>query len=217
MNIGQALSRIGLKTKVAIGMIAVAGLAFAAGSYGIDRALGQPGGPMGGGGVRTAVEFTNAGSTALCAQAAFDVDEDFVTPALFNGSFAFGQGTVVSSAPYAHNCTGNVTATFYGDTFTVANSGLFVRAFAQCTGGGCVGGSVTAASPGQPGYNGLDGEADFSVLGASAHTVVFVFQNLPRGRYTVTIEAVTFPAAGSTIAFSTLVVNGYGPPTATLP
>lgn len=198
MNIGRLMVKAQARTRLVVGAFIVTGFALGAiGGVNMERALSQ---------------VTGTGSTALCAQMAFDTRENTEQISVLLG--VNGPGETLASVAHAQNCTGPATATFAAVTETTPNSVAFVRVQATCTGGGCVGGTQVFALPGGNDPTELDTSLD---PGFEPHALTFVFPSLPRGRYTITVEGFATPTLGAEVRDRSLVVQGFGPGTPALP
>lgn len=198
MNIGHLVAGGWTRLKLVMTALVLAGVAIGAFAGGtMERALGQAGG---------------TGSTALCAQMSFDTRTDELALPDFDRDV--GPGETIASVSHAQNCAGPATATFSAVVTTTAMSAALVRMQATCTGGGCVGGTQVLALPGGATYTALKASIN---EGGEAHAHTFVFPSLPRGRYTITVEGLATPIVGARVLFRSLVVQGYGPGTPSLP
>lgn len=198
MNIGWLMVKAQARTRLFVAAFVVAGFATGAiGGVNVERALSQ---------------IVGTGSTTLCAQMAFDTRENTEQMSVLLS--ADGPGETLASVAHAQNCTGPATATFSAVTDTTPNSVAFVRAHATCTGGGCVGGTQVFALPGGIDHTELDASLD---PGFESHALTFVFPSLPRGRYTITVEGFATPTLGAEVSARSLVVQGFGPGTPSLP
>ncbi|MBI2760881.1 MAG: hypothetical protein HYX51_05590 [Chloroflexi bacterium] len=117
---------------------------------------------------------------------------------------------VLASAPLVRACTGPVYATYEMQIFNLISGGVFARARATCTGGGCGAGTVFLAE-----------NNDYILVGPltagyETHPRIFIFPNLPAGNYTIDILAGTTNSAAS-IRERTLIVQEQNGARAPLP
>lgn len=162
-----------------------------------------------------AASATGGGSIALCAQMNAQAISDFTVATAIPPLPAT---TAAFSFTQQHACTGNLVVHANPLIQNPANGVVFTRVTATCLGGGCTPGPAIVAEPFvlsllPPGFGIFEGS---SAGQFTRGHVLGTFFNLPRGRYTISVDLAAL-AAGPFFLGGAAYAQSYGPPTATLP